>query len=464
MASGYDDLPIVFAEDGRTGELRHVDDVERGLACGCVCPACGQRLIARQGEKNAHSFAHRSGECKWAAEHVIAVLARSTVEERGMIALPPLSYADACRGTDVELTDAHTMRVASAELTEESGRGAPDLLVTVSGGGRESTFAVMLSLTHRATDSQLDSLCGLAAGVVVVDFGADMRERRKGLDRHHDREELAAAFQDPDFIASALLDEEYPFKSWVRNLKADAAARESAAKHSEEMKKLRDEEAARKREAEARRKAEREERARHEHDQGRPISPTDSPSTVDVGTSTSHQPKRPEASVTYSLPDVTVVAPSDGRYDVRSWSVLERDFFRKLLSNGDMDAMVTESWKGRRYDMTVDLDAEVLREVLSHLGELAHGCVEYALCVSASGVRYGGKLAIADGADATVAIRLESDDLAGALPALSELLSRRVKLSMTYRDAWEGVVGRHIVSVDVESRQVVLSRETLGVY
>lgn len=460
MASGYDDLPIVFAEDGETGELRHVDDVERGLACGCVCPACGQRLVARQGERNAHSFAHRSGECRWAAEHVIAVLAQRALVERGMMALPPLLYADACRGTDAKLSDAHMLRVVAVELTERSGRGAPDLLVTVRGGGRESTFAVVLSLTHRATDPQLDALYGLSAGVAVVDFGADMRERRKGLGRHHDREELAAAFQDPEFIVCALLDEEYPFKSWARNRKADAAAKASVARHDEELEERR--KAAREREAEARRRAE-DERARSRERACRAPS-TGTPTAGAAGPSA--PPKRAEAPDEHSIPDVTVVPPGEGRYDVRSWNVISRrpGSRSRHVGNGDMEAMVTYQGDGWCYDMAVDLDAAVLREVLAHLGELVHGCVDFLLCVSASGARYGGRLVVSDGYGSPVTIRLEDDGLASALAVLSELLSRRVKLSMTYRDAWGCIIGRRIVSVDAGFRRVILSRETLKIY
>ena len=33
------------------GELVSIKEVKNGLKCGCVCPACGAKLIARQGQK-----------------------------------------------------------------------------------------------------------------------------------------------------------------------------------------------------------------------------------------------------------------------------------------------------------------------------------------------------------------------------------------------------------------------------
>ena len=48
-----------WAEDAN-GKMVHVDSVPQGLNCGCTCPYCHERLIARHGEIRAHGFAHRS--------------------------------------------------------------------------------------------------------------------------------------------------------------------------------------------------------------------------------------------------------------------------------------------------------------------------------------------------------------------------------------------------------------------
>lgn len=42
----------------KNGKLVNVDQVDRGLACGCACPACNGQLIARKGEIRIHHFAH----------------------------------------------------------------------------------------------------------------------------------------------------------------------------------------------------------------------------------------------------------------------------------------------------------------------------------------------------------------------------------------------------------------------
>jgi hypothetical protein len=50
----------------QVGEIVFVDDVERGLACECVCPLCQKPFRACQGDKNEHYFAHQdASECEF---------------------------------------------------------------------------------------------------------------------------------------------------------------------------------------------------------------------------------------------------------------------------------------------------------------------------------------------------------------------------------------------------------------
>ncbi|OWY39307.1 hypothetical protein CEK28_08810 [Xenophilus sp. AP218F] len=49
-------IPFGLKED----VLVEVNDVDQGLACGCVCPACRAPLVARKGQVNIHHFAHHS--------------------------------------------------------------------------------------------------------------------------------------------------------------------------------------------------------------------------------------------------------------------------------------------------------------------------------------------------------------------------------------------------------------------
>ena len=40
----------------KDGEITSIADVESGLKCGCVCPACGEPLVAKKGSKVMHTI------------------------------------------------------------------------------------------------------------------------------------------------------------------------------------------------------------------------------------------------------------------------------------------------------------------------------------------------------------------------------------------------------------------------
>lgn len=65
------------------GKLVHIDDVETGNNCGCICPACKEPLMAKnRGKIKIHHFAHQSGaDCAAAYETILHLLAKEKVQE-----------------------------------------------------------------------------------------------------------------------------------------------------------------------------------------------------------------------------------------------------------------------------------------------------------------------------------------------------------------------------------------------
>lgn len=76
--------------------LVHVDNVKQGLECGCVCPNCGSKLIAKQGKINKHHFAHESKECdiSVAQETALHYLAKEILSKSKKIILPKVIIED----------------------------------------------------------------------------------------------------------------------------------------------------------------------------------------------------------------------------------------------------------------------------------------------------------------------------------------------------------------------------------
>ena len=77
------------------GELKHVSEVENGLACNCFCPNCMHPLIAKNNFSNikvAH-FAHKSDkECEGAVESALHLLAKSILQRTKRLTIPSYHY------------------------------------------------------------------------------------------------------------------------------------------------------------------------------------------------------------------------------------------------------------------------------------------------------------------------------------------------------------------------------------
>lgn len=75
---------------GEKGHLVHVDDVPNGEVCGCTCPECGSKLIAKnKGQHNQHHFAHVGGsDCVRAVESALHLMAKEILSEGKKIMLP----------------------------------------------------------------------------------------------------------------------------------------------------------------------------------------------------------------------------------------------------------------------------------------------------------------------------------------------------------------------------------------
>lgn len=81
--------------EGTIDELLFIDDVLKGKECGCVCPNCKHKLVAKNGGKDGprsktHHFAHANGseECGKGKMTALHILAQKILAERKAILLP----------------------------------------------------------------------------------------------------------------------------------------------------------------------------------------------------------------------------------------------------------------------------------------------------------------------------------------------------------------------------------------
>ena len=66
-----------------------VNDVEQGLDCGCFCPHCNSRLVAKKGSIRQHHFAHyESDDCQHGPETALHLLAKQVIKEHEKVLMP----------------------------------------------------------------------------------------------------------------------------------------------------------------------------------------------------------------------------------------------------------------------------------------------------------------------------------------------------------------------------------------
>lgn len=166
------DNPLTFAPDGE-GMLRHVDEVDNGLACGCVCPACGARLIAKQGKNTVHHFAHEGdSDCVKGVETALHLAAKEILARERRMMLPDLteqaSAKDSSGRHHLAKRSISSKSVSFDTVSAEVwlGGARPDIIATVRG----KTLLVEVAVHHFVDEAKLVLLRERGLAAVEIDL------------------------------------------------------------------------------------------------------------------------------------------------------------------------------------------------------------------------------------------------------------------------------------------------------
>jgi hypothetical protein len=167
---------FAIAKDGR---VVSVDEVERGQACGCTCPACRRPLIARQGEVRVWHFAHATGaDCEGGAESALHLAAKTAIERAGGITLPGLSVKrtltlpDGRRGTGEASIPETWIDFSEVRTEVHLGAVIPDVVGTA---GMQS-YLIEVGVTHFVDTDKRAILKGLGNPSIEIDLHSLDRE------------------------------------------------------------------------------------------------------------------------------------------------------------------------------------------------------------------------------------------------------------------------------------------------
>lgn len=145
-----------------------ISEVESGLKCGCVCPACGEQLVAKKGKKRTHHFAHYSGKnCSYGYESSLHLAAKDILSKARKMTIPSVyvHFPDSYKKDEL-ISKAKEIEIESVELERSFGSIVPDVVVYAGG----KPFFVEIFVTHCIDDNKLEKLRESQISTIEIDL------------------------------------------------------------------------------------------------------------------------------------------------------------------------------------------------------------------------------------------------------------------------------------------------------
>jgi len=168
----YIKLPYGKKDD----ELYHVDVVDSGLKCECVCPKCGGLLIAAKGPQNVAHFRHVDvRECEGATEFAIREKLMQLFEKAGQIKLPE-SRAE-IQGKSRVLVEEEVVEIESVSAVPSENPFMPRFVVrTRSKNENEQSITAIVNLG--ADDVRIEEIDEPVVEIRLSELGDDYSVER----------------------------------------------------------------------------------------------------------------------------------------------------------------------------------------------------------------------------------------------------------------------------------------------
>jgi ssDNA-binding Zn-finger/Zn-ribbon topoisomerase 1 len=164
MANNQRNLTVAL----KAGVVVNIDDVQSGLKCGCICPACGETLVAKKGAKVRHHFSHYTGRnCEYGYETSLHLAAKEILSNAQKIVLPAVyvHFPESYKVNEL-ICAAQEISIEKVELEKRIGDIIPD--VVVHAGGKQ--FLVEIFVTHAIDEDKLRKLRKLDVSTIEIDL------------------------------------------------------------------------------------------------------------------------------------------------------------------------------------------------------------------------------------------------------------------------------------------------------
>ena len=148
----------------KDNKLVCIEDVEKGLSCDCVCPACKGKLIARKGNKNSHHFAHYSVDCGKGYETALHMLAKEILSESDEMILPSVSISTDSYRPNIKLYPETRIKIEYVELEKKTDDIIPDIILHFC----ERQLIIEISVTHKVDNVKLEKIKNLGISTLEI--------------------------------------------------------------------------------------------------------------------------------------------------------------------------------------------------------------------------------------------------------------------------------------------------------
>lgn len=144
----------------KDGKLVSINEVERGLACNCICPACKSTLVARKGDVRIPHFAHdKNNSCATGYQTSLHMLAKQLISEKKMIRIPLIDCEcyfedsnefEGYRSEKKVIKEEKLLKDVSVYLEQKENGIIPDIIVQFG----EHKLYVEIYVTHKVDETK----------------------------------------------------------------------------------------------------------------------------------------------------------------------------------------------------------------------------------------------------------------------------------------------------------------------
>lgn len=152
----------------KDGNIVSIDEVPSGKNCGCVCPACGNKLWARKGEQRMHHFAHEPHtHCEYGYESSLHLAAKDILSRSEKMVIPPIYVEFPQSGKPKEfLYPEKEIDIDCVKLENRFDGIIPDIVVY---SGNKKLF-IEIFVTHPIDDEKLKKLKEQNISTIEIDL------------------------------------------------------------------------------------------------------------------------------------------------------------------------------------------------------------------------------------------------------------------------------------------------------